>query len=124
MNTTQLTVKEVMQKYKVSYATVRRAIKKGTLKSDKVTRDRKSVVLIGLESCERLFGGVSEGTQSDTANSNILEVLTEQLKEKDTQISKLQQLLENQQVLTKQAQDKILQLESPETKKRKLFWWW
>ncbi|EKD94281.1 MAG: hypothetical protein ACD_26C00137G0003 [uncultured bacterium] len=52
-----------------------------------------------------------------------IDSLIEQLKEKDKQIETQNRLLENNQVLLQQSQQKILYLESMDKEKKSLPWW-
>ena len=128
MNTT-MTIKQAIEQYNVSYSTIRRYIKEKKLHTIK-TKSLKGGYIVSLKSeeLERLFS--VSGTKSNNEIQSVLEVLqlevSELRKDKEYlkgQNDKLSELLSNQQLLTKNAQDKILQLESPEAKKRKFLWW-
>ena len=102
-----LTRKEVIELLQVSDRTVSRKIKRGELKV--VIRDKKQVFpLEQFENIKPQDKGVLDG---------VIEVLQEQLKEKDKQIEKLQEqirkdsdLIQNEQVISKTFQDKFLLL--------------
>lgn len=102
-----LTRKEVIELLQVSDRTVSRKIKRGELKA--VIRDKKQVFPSEqFENIKPQEKGVLDG---------VIEVLQEQLKEKDKQIEKLQEqirkdsdLIQNEQVISKTFQDKFLLL--------------
>lgn len=102
-----LTRKEVIELLQVSDRTVSRKIKRGELKV--VIRDKKQV--FPLEQFENIK------PQDKGVLDSVIEVLQEQLKEKDKQIEKLQEqirkdsdLIQNEQVISKTFQDKFLLL--------------
>lgn len=102
-----LTRKEVIELLQVSDRTVSRKIKRGELKA--VIRDKKQV--FPSEQFENIK------PQDKGVLDSVIEVLQEQLKEKDKQIEKLQEqirkdsdLIQNEQVISKTFQDKFLLL--------------
>lgn len=102
-----LTRKEVIELLQVSDRTVSRKIKRGELKA--VIRDKKQV--FPSEQFENIK------PQEKGVLDSVIEVLQEQLKEKDKQIEKLQEqirkdsdLIQNEQIISKTFQDKFLLL--------------
>lgn len=111
-----LTRKEVIELLQVSDRTISRKLKKGELKA--VVKDKKQV--FPSEQFENIK------PQEKGVLDNVIEVLQEQLREKDKQIERLQEqvkkqsdLIQNEQVISKTFQDKFLLL--PErTEQRKV----
>lgn len=85
---------------------------------------------IDIKYIKELFNVVEKPVELNIESNNELDFFKIQLEEKDKQISKLQQALDQQQILTKQAQDQsqTLLLENTEIKeklseeKNKGFW--
>jgi len=102
-----LTRKEVIELLKVSDRTITRKIRRGELKA--VIKDKKQVFP------SEQFDNVQ--AQEKGVLENVIEVLQEQLREKDKQIERLQEqvkkqseLVQNEQVISKTFQDKFLLL--------------
>jgi len=113
-----LTRKEVIELLQVSDRTVSRKIKRGELKA--IIRDKKQVFP------SEQFEDIKP--QEKGVLDSVIDVLQEQLKEKDKQIERLQEqvkkqsdLIQNEQVISKTFQDKFLLLpEKTESNKTQL----
>jgi len=115
-----VSIKEVIADYEVSYSTIRRLISTGKLKTRKGKGNR---VRIDMSEIQRLGikrkAGRSESTSQgekpqERALESVLKVLQEQLQEKDKQIGKLSELIHNQQIITRDLQNRIFLLEAPQ----------
>ena len=96
------TTKEVASVLGVSGRTVSRRVKKGELKFQK----RKGKLFFPKEQ----FQETEKQERVDDTLQSVLGTLQKQLDEKDSQIQTLTKLVENQQVLTKDLQEKLLLL--------------
>jgi len=76
-----------------------------------VTTEQEEILTERINSNKRKTSHNTSNKRSNDDNTDILEVLTEQLKEKDKQIQNLSKLLENQQVLALESNKKIKKLE-------------
>lgn len=116
-------VNELASLLKVSKVTVYKKLKKlKELEPFIVLKDDKTYVLEdGLEILKRSLQGTKEvketfyndvasdcNTEELIVNNELVNVLIDQLKEKDAQILNLHKLIENNQILLKQQQDKEL----------------
>lgn len=116
-----VSIKEVIADYEVSYATIRRLIATGKLKTRKEKKGNR--VKIDLSEIQRLgikrkVGGSKSTPQGEKpqekALESVLKVLQEQLQKKDEQIGKLSELVHNQQIITRDLQNRIFLLEAPQ----------
>lgn len=113
-----LTVKEFAKRVGVTNQTIYNRIDKDLIK---FLKPNTKVKMIDIEAL-KLFS-VDDNLNKFDQNlykgfKENLEILQEQLKEKDKQIEALLQLNQNNQILLKQSQDKILKLEEPKKNKR------
>lgn len=130
------TIKQLADELKVSKQTIRYHLKSLPVKDRNVTG--KENIILDSEDIRLIKDKLTKSKKHVTSkevvnNCNVTgkenEYLIEQLQEKDKQIERLQNLLENQQILTLKEQDKVEFLESKkdnideEKKKRKWKFW-
>lgn len=121
------TVKELAEKYSTSKQTIMYYVNK--FDGKKPTKDNNGKLLINKELEKYIEINMStknrQKTDKESTNKNDGSFyLIEQLKEKDKQIEHLQKLLENQQILTLQANQKIELLENTQEQKKSFFSRW
>ena len=109
-----VSIKEVIADYEVSYSTIRRLISTGKLKTKKgkgnrVRIDMSEIQRLGIKRKAGRSKSTSQGEKpQERALESVLKVLQEQLQEKDKQIGKLSELIHNQQIITRDLQNRIL----------------
>ena len=115
-----VSIKEVIADYEVSYSTIRRLISTGKLKTGKgkgnrVRIDISEIQRLGIKRKAGRSKSTSQGEKpQERALESVLKVLQEQLQEKDKQIGKLSELIYNQQIITRDLQNRIFLLEAPQ----------
>jgi type I site-specific restriction-modification system R (restriction) subunit len=112
-------IKEAEGLVDVSISTIRRAIDDKSIEAKKI----KGRWMINKDSLLEEFRKIKDdnGSEDSQLLRDTLEVLRDQLKEKDKQIESLQESLRNAQILHKQEQDKKSYLPDEESKKKKGF---
>lgn len=121
-----MTVKELAKRCGVHYNTMRKWLLDNNVRKSNTTRNAQ--FLLTDDVIEKAENNFLKNKQKETQNiNNIDDILLHQIKQKDLQllaqqdqIMHLQKLLENQQVLTLQSQEKIQLLENDkhETKRK------
>lgn len=119
-------IKEVSEQLKISQVAVYKQIKKKEVKSHVFKKDGKTFITQeGIDVINRLrseFKQVENDVKNDNINNqenasvnnvltDIIEVLKDQLKQKDDQIQQLLEQNKNSQFLLKNSQDRIIMLE-------------
>ena len=127
-----ITIQEAENRYKKSQATFRRLATKlkgkktNNIKFEQLSTGHKKI-LFKLSYLDEIFNYSpsdhnkenDQSFNSSTNNSNVLEILHEQLREKDKQIETLLQRSHEQNVIIQTLQEKTLLLEAPKKKR----WW-
>lgn len=127
-----ITIQEAEVRYKKSQATFRRLATKlkvkktNNIKFEQLSTGHKKI-LFKVSYLDELFNysPSDHNKQNDNSfnssmnNSSVLEILHEQLREKDKQIETLLQRSHEQNVIIQTLQEKNLLLETPNRK-----WWW
>ncbi len=127
-----ITIQEAENRYKKSQATFRRLATKlkgkktNNIKFEQLSTGHKKIVF-NLSYLDEIFNysSTDQDKESDHSfnssmnNSSVLEILHEQLREKDKQIETLLQRSHEQNVIIQTLQEKTLLLETPKKKR----WW-
>lgn len=114
-----LSIKQAAMEYGVSEKTIRRVIQRGKLRIKK-RKKKTSKIEIYKTSLDTVYGHdtdvskpMSKGSRSDENIKEVLRVLTDQIKEKDKQLERLDKKLDQQQQLTAGIQKQLLMLQEP-----------
>ena len=129
------TVKEISLELGVSKVAINNIINDKLSIKEKPKKDEKGRWIITDKDYKNIIKYIKktnrQKTESHTTDmklsesyQKVIDNYSEQLKEKDKQIEQLQKLLENQQVLTLQANQKIESLETTQEKKKGFFSKW
>lgn len=121
-----MTVKELADLCKVHYNTMRKWLADNKIKkADKAVNSPYLITDDVVNKAKKHF--LNEDLKSEEKEEKINSILIQQITQKDKQIVKqqeqiehLQKLLENQQILTLKAQEKVQLLESKEESKEKI----
>jgi len=116
-----LSVKDFAKEVNISVQAVYQRLNKDLKNYFKIIDGKKMINVVAIE-LFTIKDDVKEVEQdfNDSLTSALkdsLKVMEKQLEEKDKQIAKLMELNTNNQILLKQSQDKVLELEAPKGKK-------
>jgi translation initiation factor RLI1 len=123
-----LSVTEAKKKYNKSESSIRRVIKE--LKQKDLTQLQFETLSNGIDRIlinEKYLDGIFNrqkndinSSHSDSSSNDMFSILVEQLKMKDEELQRKDEQISQLHILMGGLQNKVLQLDTPETKKR---WW-
>jgi hypothetical protein len=123
-----LSVTEAKKKYNKSESSIRRVIKE--LKQKDLTQLQFETLSNGIDRIlinEKYLDGIFNrqkndinSSHSDSSSNDMFNILVEQLRMKDEELQRKDEQISQLHILMGGLQNKVLQLDTPETKKR---WW-